>query len=73
MRDGEAAVTRNEARKFVRDAVSDALAEFDENHESTLVPSVCGDGELITEFGDEECDDGNLENGDGCDIDCQTE
>lgn len=73
MRDGEAAVTSNEARKSVRDAVRDALVEFDANHPSALVPSVCGDGELITEFGDEECDDGNTDPGDGCDEFCQTE
>jgi cysteine-rich repeat protein len=72
LRDGDAAVAKNEAIDTVRDAVHDSLAEFDENHESTVVPSVCGDGELITEFG-EECDDGNLDNGDGCDNDCQIE
>jgi cysteine-rich repeat protein len=30
----------------------------------------CGDG---TVFGDEQCDDGNQDNGDGCDGNCQTE
>ena len=35
----------------------------------TVTP-VCGDGDVQ---GDEECDDGNTENGDGCSSTCQTE
>jgi cysteine-rich repeat protein len=34
---------------------------------STDTPAVCGDGEV---GGSEECDDGNLVNGDGCDAGC---
>jgi cysteine-rich repeat protein len=30
----------------------------------------CGDGEL---FGAEQCDDGNNDNGDGCDMNCRIE
>ena len=35
-----------------------------------VVPAVCGDGQVS---GDEECDDGNTEDGDGCDAQCQSE
>src|SRR5437764_5898369 len=34
---------------------------------TTTIPVVCGDG---TREGDEECDDGNLVDGDGCDSNC---
>ncbi|HLC95607.1 MAG TPA: myxococcus cysteine-rich repeat containing protein, partial [Patescibacteria group bacterium] len=36
----------------------------------TLVPVACGDGELHET---EQCDDGNVENGDGCNAQCRTE
>lgn len=32
----------------------------------------CGDGNIESSFG-EECDDGNVRNGDGCNIQCQIE
>ncbi|MCX4244123.1 DUF4215 domain-containing protein [Paraliomyxa miuraensis] len=35
-----------------------------------VVEAVCGDGQVT---GDEECDDGNLEDGDGCDATCVLE
>lgn len=35
-----------------------------------VVPAVCGDGQVS---GDEQCDDGNTEDGDGCDAQCETE
>ena len=71
LRDGEAAVTRDVARRAVSDAVHDSLVAFDGNHPA-IAPSICGDGEFTTEFG-ETCDDGNTDPGDGCDEDCQTE
>lgn len=37
---------------------------------TTMVASICGDG---MQAADEQCDDGNLKNGDGCDAQCQTE
>ena len=37
---------------------------------SLLVVTRCGDRKLMPP---EECDDGNLRNGDGCDQDCKTE
>ncbi|MEM9454565.1 MAG: DUF4215 domain-containing protein [Myxococcota bacterium] len=35
-----------------------------------VVPAVCGDGQVS---GDEECDDGNTEDGDGCSAQCESE
>ena len=35
-----------------------------------LAPIACGDGDVI---GDEECDDGNLDDGDGCSSTCRIE
>ena len=40
------------------------------NGEPSECNSICGDG---IQVGDESCDDGNEENGDGCDKDCRVE
>lgn len=48
------------------DACITECERFSESEE----PGGCGDGIV---FGDEECDDGNVDEGDGCDYDCKIE
>ena len=45
---------------------------FDNTHPSQQPMAACGDGVLDPSFG-EECDDGNLTNGDGCSDTCRIE
>lgn len=56
------------------DAVPEALPRLAEHgvaiDRGCLDPTVCGDGDRQ---GAEECDDGNLESGDGCDASCHVE
>jgi len=68
---GDKDSTRRAARETVNDAVNDAVDLFNTNW-PRIVPATCGDDTLDTEFG-EECDDGNLINGDGCDDSCTIE
>ena len=63
--------TKRSFAQSVNTAVADAVASL-----TTSWPpptrAECGDGTLDAEFG-EQCDDGNLVDGDGCDASCQTE
>jgi len=59
----------NAAQSSGNNAAQDALNAFDANFPLPVAPAVCGDSVVDTEFG-ETCDDGNVINGDGCDIDC---
>lgn len=63
---------RQDEAEIMEDAVNVAIAQFNADWPVPYVPALCGDGTLDTEFG-EECDDGNLESGDGCDVDCVIE
>ena len=59
------------------DGAQDSGEDCDTNGESSTCDSdctavVCGDGELNA-AADEQCDEGDLDNGDGCDDDCQIE
>ena len=67
-------VGRRARRTFtatVRTAVGEAVRDFGSTWGVPL-QALCGDGVLDQEF-DEECDDGNKENGDGCDSSCLIE
>ncbi len=59
-----------EARYTERTAVAIALETNAVAHPSTVVLDACGDGEKESW---EECDDGNLDDGDGCSGRCDTE
>ncbi len=59
-----------EARYTERTAVETALQTNAIAHPSTVVLDACGDGEKEDW---EECDDGNLDDGDGCSERCDTE
>ena len=72
LRNFDAEFTRSEAQQAVRNDVRDTLLTFDTNYPVAVVEAFCSDGTVNSEFG-EECDDGNLDNGDGCDDLCQTE
>ena len=65
-----AAVTT--ARNSASVASQAVMNIFDSNFPLPVTPSVCGDSVVDTEFG-EECDDGNVVSGDGCDEGCATE
>jgi cysteine-rich repeat protein len=68
-------VGRVERRGLVQQqdaAVQAALDQFDADWPPLMAAATCGDGVLDTEFG-EECDDGNLVDGDGCDGTCSIE
>ena len=65
-------VERQGQQQTIDAAVDAEIALFDTNWPKPFTKAVCGDGILDTEFG-EECDDGNNDSGDGCDVRCQTE
>jgi cysteine-rich repeat protein len=71
MREVDKRVETSDARATVNTQVSDSLNAWDANFPRTPA-AICGDNILDTEFG-EQCDDGNLIDGDGCDSSCQTE
>lgn len=70
-RDFSQDVKREEVRTAAEDLVIEDRNVFDTANPGTLPAAVCGDGVLEAEF--EECDDGNNDNGDGCDARCFTE
>jgi cysteine-rich repeat protein len=65
-------VERRGATQTVDDAVQAEIDLFDANWARPYTPARCGDGTLDEEFG-EECDDGNNDNGDGCNFKCLIE
>ncbi len=65
---GDKASIKRASQITVNQAVNDAVDAFRIDWPS-LVAANCGDGTLDTEFG-ETCDDGNTDNGDGCDDSC---
>lgn len=70
------AEVRADARTAERVAGSNAEAHVDTTWPSNLVVVECGNGrvENVPALNHvEECDDGNTTNGDGCDLNCQTE
>ena len=69
---GDKASTRKAARATVSQAVNDAVDSFNIDFPRVAVVAFCGDTILDTEFG-EECDDGNTDDGDGCDASCNIE
>jgi len=50
-------------------AESTSTSDPDDSGDSTTVVAVCGDGAIE---GAEQCDDGNVDDGDGCSADCAT-
>lgn len=63
----------NNANQATADAATSAAMDlFDTNFPLPYTPAYCGDGTWDEEFG-EGCDDGNNENGDGCDASCNVE
>jgi cysteine-rich repeat protein len=71
MREIDKRVETADAKATVNTQVRDSLTSWDANFPRTPA-AFCGDNILDTEFG-EQCDDGNLIDGDGCDSSCQTE
>ena len=68
-------VARNmrQGQQQVLDALVDAeVADFDIKWAEPFTRAECGDDILDTEFG-EECDDNNVNNGDGCSATCEIE
>lgn len=62
-----------QGQQQVVDAAVDAeIADFDSKWAEPFTRAYCGDSITDIEFG-EECDDGNNDSGDGCDVRCQTE
>lgn len=67
----------SEGRKAVnnraaRQATATQVSAFRDLLFDPLPEAFCGDGDLDPKYG-EECDDGNTENGDGCNSECKTE
>ena len=63
---------RQGQQQVVDDAVQTEVDDFDADWPVPYTPAQCGDGTLDAEFG-EECDDGNLIDGDGCSRKCKIE
>ena len=64
--------TKAAATIVLNDTVRDASTLFNSVFAPDWTLAQCGDGNVDTEF-EEECDDGNTEDGDGCSADCLNE
>lgn len=72
LRQYKAQKAENDVRDLARAAFRQTLQEFDGTFPQPFVQARCGDGS-VDAFLNEQCDDGNNEDGDGCSADCQSE